>query len=36
MKQDGVTLNMLKQFENPGVPSIACAVYHRPVPNNGR
>ena len=29
MKQNGETLNLLKQFEKVGIPSIDCIVYHR-------
>ena len=29
MKQDGVTLSMLKQLEKLGIPSIDCVVYHK-------
>ena len=29
MKQDGKTLELLKQFEKLGIPSIDCVVYHK-------
>ena len=29
MRQDGETLNLLKQFEKKGIPALDCIVYHR-------